>query len=131
MKFLLILMLSCSVVFSTDVSSDLVNIMQKLNKYRMKIDNGFMIDDLNEIKNNANKYKLEFIRLRAMDTKLLLDSKNLQYAQVIDSFMLNMEEGFNLMELFLKKNDRIRAFEAYQMIELNCTKCHGLVRDWE
>ena len=112
------------------IESNIIEIMQRLQHASDLIQKGFFLNKFDLVQEGIKKHKEDFYTLQKFNIEVFLDSKNTNYAPIISSFISNIIEQRVMLEKFLKNNDKIRAYEAYQGMNLNCTKCHGLLRDW-
>ncbi|WP_307983776.1 hypothetical protein [uncultured Helicobacter sp.] len=115
-------------LYATD--SNIVEIMQDLQYDSNMIDNGFASNKFDLVKKGIQKHKNDFDQFRKFNINIFLTQQKLNYAPIVDSFISNIVEQRILLEEFLAKDDKIRAFEAYQQMRLNCMKCHSLIRGW-
>ena len=112
------------------LESNIIEIMQYLQRDSDLIQKGFFLNKLDIVAEGISKHKADFSALQKFNIEVFLDEKTLNYSPIITSFLNNIVENRVALETFLKNNDKIRAYEAFQELNYNCMKCHALIRGW-
>lgn len=126
-KLILIALFSCS---AHALDSNIIEIMQYLQRDSDLIQRGFFLNKFDIVQEGIEKHKVDFNTLQKFNIDMFLDEKHLNYSPIFSSFLRNIKENRIALEKFLKDNDKIRAYEAFQQLDYNCMKCHALVRGW-
>lgn len=113
------------------LESNIIEIMQNLQHDSDLIRKGFFLDKEDIIKEGIQKHKDDFNALQKFNIEVFLDSTTMNYSPIMKSFMSNIVEQRIALENFLAKGYKLRAYEAYQQLNLNCMKCHALSREWK
>lgn len=112
------------------LESNIIEIMQYLQRDSDLIQKGFFLNKFDIVAEGISKHKADFSALQKFNIEVFLDEKTLNYSPIITSFLNNIVENRVALETFLKNNDKIRAYEAFQELNYNCMKCHALIRGW-
>ncbi len=115
--------------FLCAIDYNLIEIMQDLQYDSDLIRQRFFQNDPKLLLDAIEMHKRDFSKLQHFDIKLFITKDHSYYVPIMDSLLSNIVEQRILMENFLKKNDRKRAFEAFEQLDNNCTKCHVLIRN--
>ncbi|MDL0079937.1 hypothetical protein [Helicobacter zhangjianzhongii] len=112
------------------LESNIIEIMQYLQRDSDLIQKGFFLNKFDIVKEGISKHKEDFSALQKFNIEVFLDEKTLNYSPIITSFLNNIIENRVALEKFLRDNDKVRAYEAFQELNHNCMKCHALLRGW-
>lgn len=121
------------VLFSSpahSAESNIVEIMQKLQYDSDLIQKGFSLNRFELVREGITRHKVDFDALRRFNIEVFLTKNNLNYAPIIYSFINNIVEERTSLEYFLSKNQKMKAYEAFQKINHRCMQCHALTRGW-
>lgn len=110
--------------------SNIVEIMQKLQYDSDLIQKGFSLNRFELVREGITRHKVDFDALRRFNIEVFLTKNNLNYAPIIYSFINNIVEERTSLEYFLSKNQKMKAYEAFQKINHRCMQCHALTRGW-
>lgn len=115
---------------SNSAESNIVEIMQKLQYDSDLIQKGFSLNRFELVREGITRHKVDFDALRRFNIEVFLTKNNLNYAPIIYSFINNIVEERTSLEYFLSKNQKMKAYEAFQKINHRCMQCHALTRGW-
>lgn len=123
-------MCSYAAEMKESTQSNIVEIMQKLQYDSDLIQKGFSLNRFELVREGITRHKKDFDALRRFNIEVFLTKNNLNYAPIIYSFINNIVEERVSLEYFLSKNQKMKAYEAFQKVNHRCMQCHALTRGW-
>ena len=122
--------LSILIGSTLNANETLMSSMKNMRNSLVKINDGFLYNDINMILSGADKLEKTALIFQKHDLKLYLPEKKKNMAPVAVSLSKRLNLYTNDIKTYAKNGKLANAADVYPDLVKACTSCHKIIRGW-